>query len=208
LDILIDGESGLVNLVDGASGEGLLERLEATLYSSGRVASSYVYNGVTLSDESLQLAFNQEAPQGRLEITTMPLSEHFQLILQSFSGALANSAEQLVELSEGLTDLDPTKSLEQLGEWCKDISAMCESLGQLLHMLNIPSEDVVEDGMSMHSALAKLQSQCTQMAIALREDDSSALADLLECEMVQTLEAIRRLFPALGLKVEAALAPN
>lgn len=206
MEILIDGESGLISLAAGRSGEGLLARLEGALYSAGRVAVRYVYNGQDLNEEDLDSALGLKEPQGKLEISTISLTEHLQMILQSFAGAVKKSADQLVQLSEGLTQLDPTEALKQLGGWCADVSAMSSSLGQLLHMFNIQASEVGQGEVNMQASLATLESQCEELTLALRDNNRRALADLLECDIVKTLEQLQELFPALEEKVEEALA--
>ena len=206
MEILIDGESGLITLAVGRSGEGLLERLEGALYSAGRVAVRYVYNAQDLNEEDLDSAFKKKEPHGKLEISTISLTEHLQMILQSFAGAIKKSADQLVQLSEGLTQLDPTEALKQLGGWCADVIAMSSSLGQLLHMFNIQASDVGQGEMNMQAILSTLESQCEALTAALRDKNHSALADLLEFDIVKTLEQLQDVFPVLEEKVEEALA--
>jgi hypothetical protein len=206
LDILIDGESGLLSLAEGAAAEGMLERLEGALYSSGRVATRYVVNGRDVEEEALESALKTDLLQGRLEISTITLVEHLQMILQSFAGAVRKSGDDLAALSEGLTQLDPSAALEKLGRWCKDIGLMCQGLGQLLHMFNIASEDVVGEQLSLKATLDRLYQQCEALTLALQSEKRSGLADLLECDIAETLDILQRLFPVLEQKIEEALS--
>ena len=180
--------------------------MDGALYSSGRVATRYIYNGNDLSEENLDVEFSKGTPHGKLEISTMSLTEHLQMILQSFAGAVKKSGEQLIELSEGLTHLDPTESLKKLGSWCSDVMAMSSSLEQLIHMLSIPASTVADGEMTMQLALSTVGSLCEELTAALKDNDRRALADLLECDIVNTLDNLQNLFPILEEKVAEALS--
>lgn len=204
MKIIIDGEADLISLADGAALDQLAEQLEGTLLSSGRKSLKYVLDGRELALENL----SEELSAGgeTLEIQTMPLVDFIQAILGDMESGLRDSQEKMVELGERITLPNPSEAMEELMSWNEDMLAMCQNLGQLMHMLSLDQAELKsEGGLSLREILLSVESLCQKFTQALQADNFTAVADLCECEAVELLGAAQALLPKLKEKVADSL---
>ena len=195
-----------MSLAEGASLEGLAESLESTLLSSGRKSVSYHLDGRELAMENLTESLVSGGAV--LEVKTRTLSDFLQGVLSEMEAGIKESQEKMVELGEQLTQPNPSDALKELSVWNQELLAMCQGLGQLMHMLSMDQDELrSENGLSLREILYRVEKLCEDFTKGLRANDLGSVADLCECEAVELLQAVAMLIPKLKMSVgEAFLA--
>ena len=183
MNISIDGQSDLLSLQPGTQGSGLLEQLENTIASSGRMVSSYSYNGQFLGGDALQAQWDREAPQGQLDIQTIPLHQHLDEQLLAIGEGILDYEDKLGRIGEDLTKMDSTQAERDLAQWCIDISTTCGSLAQLADTLSVKLDAIDAGEESAAQLLHRLVLHCENLTQFLKSGQKVACADLIECDI-------------------------
>jgi hypothetical protein len=183
LEIRIDGEPGLLSLKPDASVTRLLEQIENTLTASGRISTSYLYNGEKLTSSLLQASWDNQAPHGLLNIDTTPLKSHLLDLLSQLSIGVSESNRQLVSITEAIVRQDSSIAESQLAQWCIDISKACSNLSEMITLLHLELNSTYVDGESFSELFSRITENCHQALTLLRQKDKEKCADLIKNTM-------------------------
>jgi hypothetical protein len=192
LKILIDGQSDLLSLNPGASGAGLLDHIDGLITSSGRVTKTLTYNGNLVEPETLQQTWDQQTPQGQLDVETVSLRAHLLGHLNDLGAGIGQSEENLSSISEGLTQLNSSGAEGQLAQWCIDISSTCGNLGDMANLLNIDIKELIIDGESLAQLLHRIIGHCDILTQQLKAQQKVACADLIECDIAPEMPKLKK----------------
>ena len=205
MEIRIDGEPGLLSLKPDASVTKLLEQIENTLTASGRISTSYFYNGEKLTPSLLQASWDNQAPHGLLNIETTPLKSHLLDLLNQLSIGVSESNRQLEAISEGITLEDSSKAEAELSQWCNDLSSTCSNLAKMTNLLNISISSIDVDGEPFSELFSRITNHSKKMLSHIKNQEKVLCADLIECEIIPDNENVSRAIAKLSETVEKAL---
>lgn len=210
MNIIVDGDPDLISPADGARNETLLSSIESALLSAGRSIDSYRWRGETISAEDLQDHFKNGdlGEEESLEITTISLQESLSRSIFDMSGGLEKSEEQLLQISETITQADPSAALKSLSTWMQDIHAAILNLEQLTHMFRVPQDACEVQGMSIQKRLLELKDCFADIQNLLKNDDRVSLADTLEHKVCPHLAPIREALPMVIEEIRKAIDPS
>jgi len=202
LIIHIDGASDLISVPPEASRKGLLDSLHSVLLSGGRSVVSYRLNGLGVEAEAVVSRMDQGLKaEDVLDLITEPLGDVITRQLEEMSKAMIVCEDGLLQIGEGLTQEDPSESLEKLSSLLLDLKGMAETLGKVIQLFSI------EDGADgkMASALGQLSSAFQRIEEGFHKGEVMALADYFEHDFPGVLLKIRGILPDIATQVRAGL---
>lgn len=197
LKITIDGKSDLIQLAENYETQGLVDKIDSTIWSSGRVPDQFFLNDVELTSEELQEKLDAGVQaKDELKIQTSGLKSFLKKTLLSTQEGVDELQEEAIELSDKMLR-EGQLGLSELAVWAGDLAQMAANLQKLIHMFQIPVEDIKIGNLSFVEGMLKLQKFTTLIIGSLNEGKKVNISDILQFQMADLLTDLKNIFPSL-----------
>lgn len=207
MKIIIDQQDDLIQLKEDYNPTNICEQIESTLHSSGKVIQNSYLNDEKLSLEVIQEKINQNAhADWNIKIETGSLREHLFGILDDISSSLNKTEEETISISEEFLNIDPSKALDRLANWCTDIHGLVQNIVSMIKLFRIDVSELQISSKPFNQSLEEIQNFLQEINNAIEKDDRTTIADLLEFEISSLITGLKDIFPTFKSRLQEVLS--
>ncbi|MBF0198798.1 MAG: hypothetical protein HQL32_13870 [Planctomycetes bacterium] len=204
MNILIDGQSDLLNTKEGYDKENLLTSIESILHSSGRTIAEIRFNGQDINLDEADQYFQSITPHSDaiLEIKTGDLQEYLKQLVDTIESYLGTTEAKALDISEKLLMKNNDGAFEEIGQWSGEFMSLINNLLEFIEVFNIPQENLVIGSDSFEEGIAKIQTFLEKINDGIKSENHTAVSELMEFDISSFISDLRAIFPALKHRLE------
>ena len=207
MKILIDQNENLISAKKSFNPESILSNIESTLHSSGKIITSFTFNGQPFEFEDLQNKFTASAPLASdvLEITTAELKDHLSTLLDAIARGLDDAEEQAVTIADRYLERNNKASLENLTDWSNNILGLVANIQTFIAIFNVDISDIKIGKQKFEAGLENINKFLTEVNNAMESGDKTRVSDIMEFELAGLIRDLKDILPNLKERMTVVL---
>ncbi|MCK6439152.1 MAG: hypothetical protein L6Q71_02995 [Planctomycetes bacterium] len=205
MDILINGERGLVETDEDVTLGQLIEYLRGELLKQRLIARTFAVDGKVLDhlDDSLDILGKSPKDFNTLDVTVASAEAVAHDLMTEFVSRVPMLSKDAVSITESLQSGDTKKGKEKLLTFIEQSLDVVKGLGSVSVLVHYNPAD---PKLSIHGALEALNGHLKSLSESIADNDYTTAGDILEFDIAPAIGDLQPMMKNLKSEVEKVVA--